>query len=315
MNKLRIDLFSHLRVQLYTTPKGYHLFRQYPPSAMRFESVKGSYDGYEYDMRDSRYKPVRNKKKLGLIAIVIGIIILSIVLIRKQPTAHPEYFRPVVGSSYYHQRTGDIDMNQNVEIYSIPLFSGDKIKDLKSKGKKVTCQYSVGLWKEGQPELDKKYLGKQIENNAFAMDVRQPAVQSFIASFVDKASQFGCDGFEPLDMNVFSQDNDLDLSIDDQLKFSRWLADKAHSKGLFTGLVDAVLQLSAIDVFDYALTINCMMTNNCPNYSEVIAKGKPVFDMETSLLPDKFCDRTNSLKFYAFTKPSDFGPGAEYCQK
>ena len=135
---------------------------------MRFESVKGSYNGYEYDMMDGRYKPTRNKKKIAIVLLVIIIVIVSIVLIRRQPTV-PNYYKPQVGVKYYHQETGDIDLNQNVDIYSIPLFAGNVISQLQGKGKKVVCQYSVGLWKQGQPALDSKYLGNQIQTNAYAM--------------------------------------------------------------------------------------------------------------------------------------------------
>ena len=281
---------------------------------MRFESVKGSYDGYEYDMSDNRYKPVKNKKKIGLALLIVAIVALSIFLIKRQPSA-PVWFKPAVGASYYHQATGTIDMEQNVDIYSVPLFSGDVIKNLQSKGKKVVCQYSVGLWKQGQPELDSKYLGKLLQNNGYAMDIRQDAVKDYVSQFIQKASQFGCDGFEPLDMNVYSSDNDLDIGLDDQLRFSKWIATTSHSFNLFTGMVNAVLQLSVSNEFDYVLAIDCFMTNNCGSYQQVISNNKPVFEMETSLDTNMFCDKANSLQFYSFKKSADFGPGAEYCRK
>lgn len=139
-------------------------------------------------------------------------------------------------------------------------------------------------------------------------------MKQYVFQFIENAQKFGCDGFEPLDMNVFSQNNGLNITLDDQLTYSNWIAQQSHNLGLFTGIVDAVLQLPDIDSFDYVLSINCFMTNTCNNYSPVISKGKPVFDMETSLSADKFCSTANSLKFYAFTKPADFGPGATYCQ-
>eukprot|EP00834_Sanchytrium_tribonematis_P001924 NODE_51_length_31136_cov_0.357670.p12 type:complete len:290 gc:universal NODE_51_length_31136_cov_0.357670:18418-17549(-) len=289
---------------------------------MRFESVKGSYNGYEYDMREQRYKPVfyKSKKKIGIIAVLVTIFILCVVLINRQPSSSPgsdskDWFKPDTGASYYHQETGDIKMDEDVSIYSIPLFSGELIKQLQSKGKKVLCQYSVGVWRQGQPALDKKYMGNEIQSNVFALNVKEDAVKNYVSQFIQKAEDFGCDGFEPLDMNVYSRDNGLDITLDDQFSYSKWLADQAHSKGLFIGMYNAVLQLAAIDSFDYAVAINCFMTNNCVNYSQVISKAKPVFDMETTLKTDAFCEKANSLNFYAITKPSDFGPGAEYCKK
>eukprot|EP00835_Amoeboradix_gromovi_P005149 NODE_458_length_8223_cov_0.302683.p3 type:complete len:280 gc:universal NODE_458_length_8223_cov_0.302683:6554-5715(-) len=279
---------------------------------MQFDQVKGSYDGYEYDMRDNRYKPIKNKKKVVFIFMVVIVVILSIFLVRRDPSV-PEWFKPQLGTTYYHQETGDIDLNQNVDIYSVPLYSGDAIKKLQSKGKKVVCQYSVGLWKQGEPELDKKYLGNEIQPNAYAMDIRTQQVKEFVLSFIEHASGFGCDGFEPLDMNIYSRDNGLKIQMDDQLNYSKWIAQETHNRNMFTGIVDSVLQLTVIDSFDYVLSFNCFLLNNCDSYKDVLSNNKPVFDMETSMARDQFCDKTSSLKIKAFTKSSDFGPGAEYC--
>ena len=286
---------------------------------MRFESIKGSYDGYEYDMREQRYKPVRNKKRLCLIALVIVIVVTVVVLIKLQPGATKDpgpvdWYKPPVGASYYHQESGAIDMNQKVAIYSIPLYSGSAISHLKGSNIKVLCQYSVGLWKDGQPALDKQYLGKQQADNRYVMDIRQDAVKQYVSQFLTSAQQFSCDGFEPLDMNVFSMDNGLNLTIQDQETFSTWLATEAHSKGLTIGLYNALLQLSLINNFDYATAINCYAQNQCDNYRSVITSNKPVFDMETSLSTDKFCSSANSQNYYAFTTTADFGPNVTYCR-
>lgn len=244
---------------------------------------------------------------------VAGLVLLAIFLIRLQANTGDMYWRPKQDTTYYHQRTGAIKMDEQVEIYSVPLFTPQDTIDTLKKTHKVSCQFPVGTWKQGQPTIAEDLLGNEVDGARF-LDLSKKGVRDYVEAFIDKASRVGCDGFEPLQLDVFSKDNGFNLTLEAQLSFSKWLSTQVHDRGMFIGLVDAVDEEGLVSLFDYGLLVDCFSQDTCSLSKPLLDQRKPVFVVETSLDTDQFCEEANAKGIYAIKTPKDFGPGASYCE-
>src|SRR5690606_1948166 len=89
------------------------------------------------------------------------------------------------------------------------------------------------------------------------------------------------DGVEPVNVDGYDNDSGSPLTGTTQLDYIRFLAAKAHARGLAIGLKNAVDQLDEL-VYEVEVAVNepCHAYVDCDGYAVFIARAQPVFNAE-----------------------------------
>jgi len=222
-----------------------------------------------------------------------------------------DYYRPTLKDIWQYQLTGDINLSTNATVYDIDLFetSKEKIDELHQKGKRVICYFSAGSsenWRSDYDKFKPEEIGKNLDgwNGENWLDIRSENVREIMKSRLDLAKEKGCDGVEADNVDGYLNDTGFDLTSEDQLEYNRFLARKAHARGLSIGLKNDLEQVNdLVDDFDFSINEQCFEFGECDLLRPFILKGKPVFNVEYNqkyLEQDemvKLCNKSKQLKF------------------
>lgn len=191
-------------------------------------------------------------------------------------------------------------------MYDIDLFEAPQrvIDQLHEAGRIVICYFSAGSWEEWRPDAQQypeDILGKPLEGwqDERWVDIRQvDALEPILVGRLDLATQKGCDGVEPDNVDAYANDSGFPLTAQDQINFNLWLADQAHARGLSIGLKNDLDQIpDLLPYFDWALNEQCFEFDECDLLVPFIQSNKAVFGVEYNLETDQFCPQANSLNF------------------
>ena len=209
------------------------------------------------------------------------------------------------------QYTDEIDLTLNVDIYNLDLFDTDSavISQLHERGIFVMCYFSAGSFEDWRPDIHNfpaEILGKDYEGwqGEKWLDIRKmDLLEPVMSARLDLASQKGCDGVDPDNVNGFANDTGFPLSYEDQLQYNIWLAESAHARGLLIGLKNDPEQIpDLLPYFDWHLHEQCFQYNECEMLLPFIQAGKPVFNIEYTLAPSDFCTQSNEIGFNSIRK-------------
>ncbi len=208
------------------------------------------------------------------------------------PITQGDWYRPTVSTTWQWQlqpdSSGEINTTYAVDVYDVDLFdvSDAVISELQADGRKVICYFSAGSFEDFRDDAG-EFLETDLGNplSGFAderwLDVRSSNVQRIMLSRLDLAVQRGCDGVEPDNVDGVDNDTGFDLTPTDQLAYTRFLANEAHSRGLAVALkndLDQITQL--VDYFDFSVNEECHEFDECDLLQPFIDAGKPVFNAE-----------------------------------
>ena len=113
------------------------------------------------------------------------------------------------------------------------------------------------------------------------MDIRSENVHEIMKSRLDLASQKGCDGVEPDNMDGYINNSGFNLTATDQLTFNRLIANEAHLRNLSVGLKNDLDQINElVDYYDFAVNEECFEYFECDVLDVFINDGKPVLNAE-----------------------------------
>jgi len=99
----------------------------------------------------------------------------------------------------------------------------------------------------------------------------------------------------------------FDVSARDQLAYNRGLAAIGHEHGLAVGLKNDLSQVrQLVDDFDFAINEECAGYDECDLLKPFVAAGKPVFHVEYTLPPRRFCPAGEKLGFNSIKKAADY---------
>ena len=215
-------------------------------------------------------------------------------------------WKPKPRTSWQWQLSGTIDTSFDVQMYDIDLVEtpAETIKTLHAAGRTVICYLSAGSWEKYRPDADQypaEILGYTLDGwpDEKWVDYRQiDKLGPILQARMDLAVSKGCDGIEPDNIDGYLNNSGFPLTAADQLQFNRWLAARAHERGLSIGLKNDLDQISElVDDFDWALNEQCFHYDECDLLLPFIQKGKAVFGVEYTGDPVNFCPRANSRNF------------------
>jgi hypothetical protein len=201
------------------------------------------------------------------------------------------WYKPAKTVTWQIQLTGTINTSYGVELYDVDLFdvSTIEISSLHASGKKVICYFSAGSYEDWRSDIDKfnhNDYGKPLDDweGEYWLDIRSQNVYSIMLDRLDLAVSKGCDGVDPDNVDVYTQDSCFDISADEQLAYNRNLANEAHNRNLSVGLKNDPGQISDLaNYYDFSVSEQCHVYSECDLYQPVLTANKPVLEIEYDL--------------------------------
>lgn len=271
---------------------------------------------------------------LSLVGLIFIFFLIGYLITYRNSTSNQQqsdkttsWWVPPPISSFQWQITDEpIDQSVAAEIFDIDLFNNDKtvISSLHNRGKKVICYINVGTWENFRQDKDdfpKEVLGKsynKFEDERW-LDIRRiEIIGPIIKKRFDTCRDKGFDSVEPDNLDGYLVDTGFTITLQDQLKYNKWLANEAHKRGLSIGLKNNPDLANELEpFFDWALTEDCFIQGWCEKMSIFTKKGKAVFTTEytdTGAQLDQFCPKAQTLKFNAILKNRNLDAFREICK-
>jgi len=216
------------------------------------------------------------------------------------------WWQPKPGLTWQWQLNGKLNTSYNVAVYDIDLFDApaEEIAKLHERNIKVICYFSAGTYEDWRPDaayFPDNILGKPLADwpDERWLDISKTDVfVPIMTARLDLAKVKGCDAVEPDNVDGYDNDTGFRISLADQLKYNRWLAETAHQRGLAIGLKNSLdLILDLIDDFDFAVNEQCFEFDECEKLLPFIQSDKAVFGVEYALNPGQFCEKATQMKF------------------
>ncbi|ORX49245.1 hypothetical protein BCR36DRAFT_583849 [Piromyces finnis] len=177
--------------------------------------------------------------------------------------------------------------NTDYEVIDIDLYGATKeiINKMHSNNKKVICYFSAGTYEKSREEaqgmlkVNGLVRNKMEEWDEYWLDFRLDEVKSFMIERLELAKSKGCDGIEFDNVDTFTNvDWDDAITVEDQLKYDKWLATEAHNRNMAAGFKNSIELLDDLkDIFDFAINEECNEYNECDDYSVFLNKNIAVF--------------------------------------
>ena len=222
----------------------------------------------------------------------------------------------------------------DIDLYADAAVTGDNgtlntaaVRAIHANGARAICYVDAGGIEKGRPDyrrfaewddahghslIGKPYPGFPDESYAninndrgqrdFLLDAQGARVRA--------CARAGFDGVEFDVVNAYEDGRAVtgwSISATTQLEYNRALADLAHRHGLSAALKNDLGQIPRlVSWFDYAVNEQCFQYAECGNLALFVSAGKPVFQVEYSRPPSRFCPKaTTTWNFNAIKKGGD----------
>ncbi|KAL1968307.1 hypothetical protein VTN77DRAFT_2142 [Rasamsonia byssochlamydoides] len=291
----------------------------------------------------SRWRSWSTKTKVLIISLVLFLIVaLAIGLgvglgigLKRSPPPNTTTWQPQVRTSWQIELLYALnDTSVDAEVYDIDLFSNNAsiIAQLQDAGRRVICYFSAGSYENWRPdanEFQPSDLGNTLDGwpDERWLNINSANVHRIMKARLDMASDKGCDGVDPDNVDGYDNDNGLDLTEADSINYVNFLANEAHARNLSIGLKNAgAIIPSVIDNMQWSVNEQCVQYDECDTYAVFIAAGKPVFHIEypkgddtnnnqlvTAAEKAAACNSTNAANFSTILKNMDLDNWIETC--
>jgi hypothetical protein len=229
---------------------------------------------------------------------------------------------PKRGTRWQWQLSGKLNLNVNVPIYDIDGAgtTAAQVAALHRRGRRAICYVNVGAYENFRSDKSRfraAVLGKPLDGWAGErwLDIRRIDLLAPIMSarFANCRAK-GFDAVEPDNVDGYANNTGFRLTAAHQLRYNRWIAALAHSKGMSVALKNDLGQVRAlVPYFDFAVNEQCVEFDECETLLPFIRAGKAVLHVEYGLSKAQFCAKTRVLGFSSMRKPLDLGPAREPC--
>ena len=236
-----------------------------------------------------------------------------------------DWWHPTAGLTWQWQiGDNDIDTSIQADVFDIDLYVDQTVVDeLHAKNRKVICYISVGSWEDWRPDKDQfpaEVLGKDYDGwpGEKWLDIRRiDLLAPIMLARLDLCKAKGFDALEPDNMEIYANDTGFPLTYEDQLRYTLWLAEEAHKRGLAIGQKNAPDQTrDLVGVLDFAITEDAFYYEWAKDMLPYIQADKPVFAAEYTDLPgdfQEFCRQSKELGFSTILKHRDLDTWLETC--
>ncbi|QDS69147.1 hypothetical protein FKW77_010471 [Venturia effusa] len=177
-------------------------------------------------------------------------------------------------------------------IFEVDLFDtpASTMWAMKRAGKKIICYFSAGTsedWRPDYEDFEPVDKGKCLPEWAGEryLDVRSPTVWRVMRNRIRLAKRKGCDGIDPDNVDVATNDNGKNLTQTDAINFIKKLANESHRRRMAFGLKNAQNTLvQVMNITDFAVNEQCAQdeegAEGCASYGNFTKLGRPVYHIE-----------------------------------
>jgi len=244
-----------------------------------------------------------------------GMVILGLALTllgHAAPQAHARWTPPQSLKWYWQLQGNVLPPKRDIQAtdFDLDVIDTDNVNTVTKfhdAGQKAICYIDVGTWESWRADAGSfppALLGKTLPayKDERYLDVRPgpkyEKLQVLMAARFKRCSDRGFDAVEPDNMDGYQNKTGFPISADDQLKYNRWVAQKAHEYGLAVFQKNDPAQAHALQQnFDGAITEQCNQYGECSKFQSYLTNGKPVLNAEykANLYPG-FCSADNTQK-------------------
>jgi len=198
---------------------------------------------------------------------------------------------------------------------------------LHDRGGYAICYVDAGSIERYRPDYeqfrdwDRDHGGSLLGNpfskrfpNEYWANVGEPEQRQFLLEMMDtRTARCAEAGFDAVEYDVVAAHESgervtgFDVSARDQLAYNRGLAAIGHEHGLAVGLKNDLSQArQLVGDFDFAVNEECTGYDECGLLKPFVAAGKPVYHVEYTLPPRRFCAASERLGFNSIKKAADY---------
>ena len=225
------------------------------------------------------------------------------------------------GLTWQWQLSGELDLTVDADVYELDAVTtpASAVGRLHASGRRVICYVSVGSYEDFRPDAGRFPAALLGRSNGWPgerwLDIRQWArLEPVLRDRFEVCRDKGFDAIEADNVDGYANDSGFPLTAADQLTFNRRVARLAHGLGLGIGLKNDLDQVAALEPdFDFAVNEECFRYGECGRLRPFTAAGKPVFNAEYDLPPDRFCPQARELEFAAMRKRPDLDAWRQPC--
>jgi len=272
--------------------------------------------------------------KIHLVLLFISLINLSCKTEVEDDPITGDWYKPTPKTTFDWDLRDNIpsDFSYEANIVDIDAFDNSKtyVEKLQAQGKKVIAYISVGSWEDWRPDIN-DFPSSVIGNNYPGwdgekfLDIRNiDALAPIIRARFDMIKEKGFDGIEPdnMDLNSWTTaELGFDITDEDVITYSKWIAKEAHIRGLSIGQKNATdLSDQLVAHFDWILLEDAFYDNIQEEAKIYITNNKAVFAteytdlMSSSHFENTVCPKATALQFTAILKLRELDGYVETCQ-
>lgn len=222
-----------------------------------------------------------------------------------------ERWAPGPRTTWQIQFAGTLDRNVAAAAYDVDMFdtSAATVAKLHADGRHVVCYINAGAWENWRPDASRyprSVKGKALDGwpGEKWLDIRRiDLIGPILTDRLDACQAKGFDAVEFDNVDGFANDSGFALTSADQLTFDRWLAARAHERGLAVGLKNTLDLADQLEPdFDFAILEQCFQYRECGRAAPFVEARKSVVDIEYSLSRAQFCSKAARLGIEAMRK-------------
>lgn len=240
----------------------------------------------------------------------------------KTPAPSTARWIPKRGTTWQWQLSGRIDLTVRAAVFDLDVddTSAKTVAALHRKGRHVICYVDVGTWESYRADakrFPKRLLGKVVDGwpDERWLDIRDiDALAPILRARLDVCARKGFDAVEPDWLNHYEEDTGFPITRAQSVRFATWVAREAHRRGLSIAQKNAPgLVASLVGRFDFAITEDCALYDECGAYRAYLRRGRAVLDAEYEQAPAAFCRETRKLGVSAIRKKLELGAWRRVC--
>jgi hypothetical protein len=241
----------------------------------------------------------------------------------KTPAPPSGRWVPKRGTTWQWQLSGRVDLAVKAAVFDLDVddTSARTVAALHRKGRHVICYIDVGTWESYRSDagdFPDDLLGNRVDGwpDERWLDIRAiDRLAPILRARLDRCAKKGFDAVEPDWLNHYEEDTGFPIKRADSVRFAKWVAREAHRRGLSIAQKNAPgLVKSLAGSFDFAVTEDCALYDECGAYRAYLSRGRAVLDAEYEQAPATFCRETRKLGVSAIRKRLALGAWRRTCQ-
>ncbi len=242
---------------------------------------------------------------------VWAMAILTAMAIWPAPSVAAARWTPALGTTWQIQFSGRLNPSIDATAFDLDMFetAASTVAALHADGRHVVCYINAGAWEKWRPDAaryPRVVKGRGLDGwpGEKWLDIRRiDLIGPILSDRLDQCAAKGFDGVEFDNVDGFANDTGFPLTAADQLTFDRWLAARAHERGLAVGLKNTLELARQLEPdFDFAILEQCFQYRECALVAPFVDAGKSVIDIEYSLARSQFCAKATRLGIAAMRK-------------